>query len=182
MPRSLCIGQENNHYEGACTNVMPMLVHPNLLGCLSLPILLNADASVSKAGALKGTKEAKETYDGVSPDGKTIIREIKTTFDDDNLPTYRFGVPKAQTKLPDEIPSSLEGVMEYNDTARDQRRASTVVGSASAVSPTYSITNDALAEIESAMRSIVTSSPVLNSPLESTENTETIPSSQKTSS
>ena len=179
MPRSLCIGQENNHYEGACTNVMPMLVHPNLLGCLSLPILLNFDAGVSKAAALKGTKEEKEAYNGVSPDGKTIIREIKTTFDDSNLPTYKFSVPKAQTKLPDEIPSSLEGVMEYNDTARDQRRASTVVGSASAVSPTYSITNDAIDAIQLVCNDIVTSSTVVGS---ASAVSPTIPSSQKTSS
>ena len=61
--------------------------------------------------------------------------------------------------------------MKYNETVRNQSRASAVAGSASAV-PTYSITNDALTEIESVMNSIVTSSPVLNSLLESTENTK----------
>ena len=177
MPRNICIGAERKLYEDACTNVMPMSFDPNLLVSLSLPMLLNLKAGVQQAAAMKGTAKEKEAYYGVSPDGKTIIREIKPSFDKhewetSNLASYILMVPKAQTKPPPhDIPSSLTDVMKHNEAVWEQRRAFAVAGSASAV-PTYSITNDALTEIKSVMSSIVTSSTVLNSPLESTETTK----------
>jgi hypothetical protein len=150
-----------------------MSIHSRLLVCLSIPSLTNLNTSVQQAAAIKGTTEEKEAYHGVSVDGKTIIREIKPSFNepDKRQRTYHFMVPKAQTKLPDKIPTSPKDVSKYNETVRNQRRTSTVAGAASAV-PTYSITNDALTEIKSVMSSIVTSSSFLNSPLESTEATK----------
>lgn len=128
MPRRLCIGQENNHYKGACTNEMPMLVTDNLSVCLSIPMALNTNAVVAIASALKGTQEEKEDSTGICVDRKHIVRHIKATFipaKKNQLAKHVFKLPKApssDTKELSNTDTSLNDTLLHNEIVRAERR------------------------------------------------------------
>ncbi len=91
---------ETKYFSGGCTNSVPMEVSNNLLVSVSIPILVNTDASCAASGRIED-EEVRDEFTGALFDGR-IVREIKpcrATGEEIELTSFQYRVPKSDEKL-----------------------------------------------------------------------------------